>query len=225
MSKTYKDILSELASDVRSFNLDDRISFRYLYSKLNGKLEYFLKLESKSREIAKDPTVWKTINCVELEDSNNTVCGFIDGCNTLKKSKTTLPEAQVLSTGLSLKVFTIDGLTELQIIQSREYKDYITREYKTTKLAYWIENNYLYIPNTDIEAVRITLMPKDPAAVDAANGISSGTGTCSGPLDSTINYPDYLITLAKQEVLKELTGAYKAITEDEKGDLNTNNKK
>jgi hypothetical protein len=41
-------------------------------------------------------------------------------------------------------------------------------------------------------------------------------------LDSEINYPDYLITLAKQETLKEISSVYKRVVEDEKGDNNSN---
>jgi len=222
MSKKVGEIVSELALDIRAMNLDDRVSFRYLYSKFKGKIEYFLKLESKSREILKDVTVWKTITCVELEDVNNTACGYIDNCSTLKRSKVKLPKALSTSYGPIIKVFTIDGKTELGMTKSYEYTDYANREYASTKLAYWLEDDYLYIPNTTIEAVKVMLIPENEADVDAANGTS---GSCTSSLDATVSYPDYLITLAKQEVLKEISGVYKQIVEDEKGDNNTNNKK
>lgn len=222
MSKTVREIVSELASDIRAHNLDDRVSFRYLYSKFKGKVEYFLRLESKSREILKDPSVWKTISCVELEDTSNTTCGYIDGCSTLKKSKTKLPKAMNTSYGPIIKVFTVDGRTEIGITKPHEYSDYTNREYKTKKLAFWIENDYLYLPDTAIEAVKVMLIAEDESAVDAANGTSTG---CSSALDATVSYPDYIIALAKQEVLKEISSVYKQVTEDEKGDDNTNNKK
>lgn len=222
MSKTVREIVSELATDIRAMNLDDRVSFRYLYSKFKGKVEYFLRLESKSREILKDVNVWKTISCVELEDVNNNTCGYIDNCSSLKRSKIKLPKAMNSSYGPIIKVFTIDGRTELSITKSSEYTDYTNREYSSKKIAYWIEDQYLYIPNTTIQAVKVMLIPENEAEVDALN---NSTGGCTSALDATVSYPDYIITLAKQEVLKEISGVYKQIIEDEKGDNNTNIKK
>lgn len=223
MSVKLGQILSELATDIKSINVDDRTSFRYLHSKFLGKIQYFLRLESKSREILKDPNVWKTISCVDLIDVNNNSCGYIDSCNTLKRSKVALPETLVTNSGPVIKVFTIDGRTELSVTKAQEFTDYSNREYASKRLAFWIEDKYLYIPNTTIEAVKVMLIPKDESEVDAANG-STTTG-CTSALDATISYPDYLITLAKQEVLKEISSVYKQITEDERGDNNTNNKK
>lgn len=223
MSVKLGQILSELATDVRAINLDDRISFRYLHSKFMSKIEYFMRLESKNREILKDPSSWKTISCLELEDVNNNSCGYIDTCNTLKRSKIKIPEAVKTNRGPIIKVYTIDNNTEIFMIRAQEYSDYTKRQYGKPKMNYWLEDDYLYIPNTTIEAVKVVLIPKDESEVDAANGDSESS--CSSVLDTNISYPDHLITLAKQEVLKEISSVYKQIVEDEKGDNNTNNKK
>lgn len=221
MAQKLITILSELASDTKAFNLDDRISFRYLYHKFNSKIQYFLRLEAKSREILKDYTLWKKIDCLELIDVASNSCGFIDGCNTLKRSKEKIPEAFNTNYGPIIKLLTI-GVNgeELKLINSSAYSSYITREYNN-KLPYWIENNYIYIPNTNIQILKVLIMPKNPIEVDILNGEAT---KCSKIFDSIVNYPDYLITLAKQEVIKELLNGYKRVIEDEKGDDNTNRK-
>lgn len=218
MAKKLREILSELATDIKSLNIDDRISFRYLHSKFNSKIEYFLRLEARSREILKDASIWKTIEYQELIDVSLNGSGFIDYCNTLKRSKNKIPEAYNTSYGQLIKVFSVDGRSEFTLLKSIDYPDYINREFVPTKGVCWLENKYLFIPNTEIEYVKIVLIPKDSSEVDNLNNCDE----CSLVLDGEVGYPDYLITLAKQEVLKEIANIYKRVVEDEKGDNNSN---
>lgn len=223
MSTTLRDIVSELATDVHAYSLDDRISYRFLAGKFMGKLNYFLRLEAKSREFAKLQNLWQPIDCVELEEVNVGSCGFIDKCTILKRSKCKIPEAFGTNYGLLIKVFTVGVIsTEFKIISNAgEYKDYINRRWAVNLHPAYIENKYLYIPDQDIQSVKILLIPINPFDIDKCNGKLTD---CSNPLDATISYPQYLITLAKKEVLNELAGIYKHIIEDEKGDDNTNQK-
>lgn len=219
MATTLRKIASELALDVKALNLDDRVSFRYLISKFNSKVAYFLRLESRSREFTKDLSIWKSIGCVELEQVSTNQCGFKDDCNTLLKSKIKIPEAYNTPYGLLIKVLTIDGRNKFTQIASNQYKDYTTMRYGGTGLLYWLEEGYIYIPNSEIEGVKVMIIPKEPSAVDAINNSCN----CIYPLDGEVNYSDYLITLAKKEVLNELLPG-KSIVQDEKGNDNTNSK-
>lgn len=221
MAQTLRTIVSELASDVKSFNLDDRISFRYLANKFKDKIAYFLRIESKTREIFKDYSVWVTINCVELEEVASNCCGFIDKCSTLKRTKIKIPKSYSTIYGPIIKIFTVDRSKEFKFIYSGQYKDYITRQYNTHKEVFWIEDNYIFVPNSSIDKIIVMLLPDNPIEVEILNGCKDD---CLSPLDGIITYPDYLITLAKQEALKEISGIYKREIEDEKGDDNTNRK-
>lgn len=222
MAQTLRQIVSDLAQDVRATNADDRVSFRYLANKFRDRFAVFLRVEARSREIFKHTGIWQSINCIELEEVAVTACGNIGHCYTLKRSKTQLPDSYSTNYGLLLKILTIDGLKEFKLIaQSFDYKNYVTREYGNPEPICWIQDKYLYIPNTTIEAVRALTIPKDPTAVAKLNGSCE---VCISPLEAELNYPEYLITLAKEEVLKDLVGVYKRTTEDEKGDDNTNRK-
>ena len=215
-----RQIVSDLALDAKALNIDDRISFRYLANKFRDKLAYFLRLDARSREFVKDLTIWKAIRCVELEDIATNLCDYIDDCNTLKRSKVKIPDAYNTNYGLLIKVFTIDRIKQFTLILSNNLKTYTTGEFISNKLCCWIEDGYLYIPNTDIESVTVLILAKDPSQVDALNNCT----TCNYPLESDLNYSDYLITLAKAEVMKELVGGYKRMVSDEKGDDNNNSK-
>lgn len=218
MAQKLKTILSELATDIKSINADDKTSFRYLHSKFNSKIEYFLRLEARSREILKDKSVWKTIDCQELIDVNANTCGFIDYCKTLKRTKDKIPEAYNTNYGQLVKVLTLDGRSEFTMIKSNEYSDYTNREFKSNKAVFWLEDKYVYVPDTEIQFIKIMLLPKNSSEVEKLNCPDE----CNLVLESEVSYPDYLITLAKQEVLKEISNVYKRTIEDEKADNNTN---
>lgn len=220
--RTLRDIVSELATDAKALNLDDRLSYRFLANKFNGKIQYFLRLEARSREFAKIQNLWKPINCVHLQQVNTGSCGFIDKCSILLRSVDQIPEAFNTNYGLLMKVLTIGVKpVEFKIISnSSEYKDYTTRRWSKPLKACYLENKYLYIPDQDIQSVKILLIPINPFEVDKANGLATG---CSNPLDAEVSYPEYLITLAKKEVLNELLPE-KRIIEDERGDDDTNQK-
>lgn len=216
-----KQIISDIATDLKAVNLDDRLSNRYLISKFRDKIQNFLRQDARSREILKDNSVWKTIKCINLIDVDPNGCECQGGCDTLKRSEIQIPEAYNTNYGLLIKVLLIDGKKEFKPIKSNEYNDYITREYGRNLLVYWIEDKYIFVPNITFDRIKVLILPKDPLQVDKINGVVS---QCVSPIEAEITYPDYLITLAKKEVVGEL-GAAKGIVEDEKGDDNTNVKK
>ncbi len=221
MEITLRDVLSELATDLRARNYDDRISYRYLNSKFKSKLDYFLRLESKSREFLKDYTLWKKIENFELEDYSPSACGLVDECKMLKRSVKELPEILSTSYGKLIKVFSGDDLKDYTFIKSVDYKDYINRPFIVNDRLFWISENRLIIPNINADFVSVYLIPKDDSEIDKLNNKLS---PCSSSLDGTLSYPDYIITLAKQETLKEVMGGYVRMIEDEKGDDNSNSK-
>lgn len=220
MTHTLRDIVSEIATDAKALTLDDNISFRYIVSKFLGKLEYFLRIEARSREFSKTQNLWKPIkDTIYLIDVPVGDACFKDSCNTLKRSECKIPKPLGTSYGLLIKVLSIDRKYEYKAIDSQGIRDYSNREFGKKARAYYLEDDYIYVPNTTVERIRVLLIPKDICSVDKLNGTIS---PCATPLDCVIDYPDYLITLSKQEVIKEIVGGYKREIQDEKGDDNTN---
>ena len=218
---TFRQIISDIIDDLKAINLDDRLSYRFIKSKFSSEMSYFLRLEAKSREFAKLQNLWKPIHCIELIPVSLGECGFVDECSVLMRSKDKIPEAFSTNYGLLLKILTIDGKSTIPLIaNSSEYKDYVNRRWFKNKSVSYIEDGYLYLPDTMLEKVKVLIVPVNPYEVEKANG---STG-CNFALDVEVPYPEYLITLAKRQVLQELSGVTKRVVEDEKGDDNTNKK-
>lgn len=216
MGQTLRQIASDLTLDLKARNIDDHITFRYLVNKFNDKLAYYLRLEGRSRELMRDISIWQPLKCIDLIEVATNSCGYKD-CTILKRSVKKLPEAYVLNYGLMLKILTVDGLITLVPIKSNELSSRTKFEYGGGNLPYWVEDDYLYIPNTEIEVVKGLILPKNPIEVKVFNNPCE----CVYPLDGEITVTDYLIGLAKKEVYMELLQS-KQIVQDEAGNDNTN---
>lgn len=216
---TLKKIVSDLSDDIKALNIDDRFSYRFLASKFKDKIQVFIRQDARSRELLKESNIWKPINCVNLTDANTIDCDCIeDDCQLIKKSVIQIPDAYSTTYGNLIKVFTLDGTQEYKEIHAYQHPDKATREYGSGKY-FWLENGYLFIPNVSYKAVKVLIIAKSPQQIDIINGTVS---KCSTPLDEELNYPAYLITVAKTEVLKELSGVTARVVPDEKPNENQN---
>jgi hypothetical protein len=210
MSQTIREVCSDIINDLKSYNLDDRVSYRYIKNKLFDKVSVFIKQDADSKRLLKLSDLWQPIGCIDLEDVAYSECGDI-GCKTLKRSVQKLPDSYQTGYGNLIKFMTIDYSKEYNVTFPFLYKDITNRPFPSKTKYYWLMNGYLYIPDSDVESVLGFGMLKE-----------SIEGECSKPMDNKFIFPDYILSVAKQETLKELLGSFKQITSDENPNLNNN---
>ncbi len=221
MAQILRQVLSDLSSDINALNIDDRKSFRFLASKFRDKIQVFIRQDMRAREMLRESNIWKPIRYVDLELIDAIDCCIGDTEDlTISRSKIKIPEAYSTTYGNLIKVFTLDEQQEYKEIKGYQYKEQQAREYGNGKY-FWLENGYLFIPATTIKKVKVLIVAKNPLEVDIINKDKS---PCTSPLDAELNYPAYLITVAKQEVLKELAGITTKVVPDEKPNENENEK-
>lgn len=220
MAQTLRQVLSDLSGDIKALNLDDRQSFRFLASKFRDKIQVFIRQDARSRELVSESNIWKSIDCVEFKDVDVIDCCDVNDDTLIKKSKVEIPEAYSTTYGNLIKVFTLDGLIEYKEIKPFEYKDFINRPYSKGKY-FWLSNKHLFVPDATFKAAKVLVIAKNPLEVDILNGKCN---KCTSPLDAELNYPSYLITVAKRAVLDELSGITARTVVDEKPNLNENEK-
>lgn len=219
MPQTLRQIVSDLSNDIKALNVDDHYSYRYLASKFNDAIQIFLRQDAKSREFTNETNNWKPIHCIDLEDVDSIKCCGVSG-EIIKKSLQKIPEAFSTSYGNLIKVFTLDLATEFKQIKSQEYKEFSTREYGNSNY-FWIEQNHIFIPKITYKTVKALIIPKNQLEVDILNKEKT---ICTNPLDVEVNYPNYMITIAKQEVIRVLFSSTLQKVVDENPNLNTNQK-
>lgn len=223
MMETLRKVVSDIATDLRATNLDDRFSFRFLASKFTGRAETILKQDIQDRNLLLINEIWKPLRCIELQDSSFDVCNILyEGEEILKKSKKKIPLTYATKYGNLLKIFNLNTTLEYKEIKPSQYKEIINREFVNKKTKYyWIIDGYIYIPDASTEEVKGLGVFVDSQEADFFNG---DINCCYKPLDSIVTLPKYIIDIAKQDVVNNLIKTNRAITPDENPDLNVNKK-
>jgi len=129
------------------------------------------------------------------------------------KSTKRIPQSFDSNYGSIVKVFTIDGSKEYKQVSFSEYKDIKNREIIDPSVKYfWIDDQYVYIPDSEVEAVSIQGLFERPEEVDKLN--EEKGADCAKPLDQYFPCPEHLLDPVKKDTIIEFARTYKAIVED-----------
>lgn len=214
---TIRKVVSDIINELSAYNLDDRLSYRYVKNRLFDAAAIFVKQDAENRRLFKLSNLWAKPECIDLEEVSFPGC---ESCKTIKRTKVKLPEAYQTSYGLTLKVLNADLSAEYLPTTPSGYSDISAREYESKIGYYWLSDGYLYIPDNDeIDYVMVTGIFKE--GVDVLGQESSD---CKKPLDFVFSFPDYIISLAKTQVINDIIAKHIQIPVDERPDDNTNQK-
>jgi hypothetical protein len=221
--QTVRSAVSDINNELASVDLDSRFSYRFIASKLRGRIENILRQDSTDRNILTISEIWKPLRCIQLEDADSISCSsYYEYCDCLKKSIKKIPSVYTGKYGNFIKIMVLDRSIEFKQIRPFEYKDIKRREFRSKKVQYfWIEEGYMYVPDCTIEEVIGYGIFKDSQEADLFNGDVSA---CYLPLDSTLLVPDYILDVAKQAVVGELAQINKRLVQDNNPNLNSNEK-
>lgn len=226
---TNRQIISDITNDLRALDLDDRVSKKYILSKLRSYASLFIKRDADTRRLLNIAEIWTNIPCVELCEAPLVDCCDIDipQCKTVMKSRKKIPELlQTLYKEL-IQVFNPIYSKEFVATTPQQYKNIISREFVDQRIKYyWLSNGYLIVPDAMVSTVTIRgvfLNPSEALKLNSCLSVDDASN-CVGILDQPFTCPDYLISVVKQETLKDLFNFYKRITVDEEPNLNTNQK-
>jgi hypothetical protein len=139
----------------------------------------------------------------------------IPDCTKVMKSKKKIPETYETFYKELLEVHNSTYAKEFRQITPKEYKNIRLREFQDKRIKYfWLSNGYLIIPDSFVQTITLRGAFVNPAEADK----------CVSLLDQPFVCPDYLVTVVKQETLKDLYNFYKRVVTDESPNLNNNQK-
>jgi len=223
---TNRQIISDIVSDLRASNLDDKVSKRYILNKLRSFAATFIKRDAESRRLMNLTDLWTDVDCVPLCPTPLVDCcnEDIPDCTTVMKSIHKIPDTYETFYGELLEVHNPIYAKEFRQTTPKAYKNIKLREFKDKKIKYyWLSNGYLIIPDSMVQTVTLRGVFADPSAAKKLSECADkNEDKCSGILDQPFVCPDYLVSIVKQETLKDLFGFYKRVTTDENPDLNNN---
>lgn len=219
-----KEIVSEIVNDLRAMQIDDRISERYVLSKLKYFNGLFLKRENDTLRLFYYDNIWTTVECLQMEPIDVVKClgVVIPKITSVMQSILPIPEIYSYKNGPLVKeVMPIDEGIVYQPSTIVDFNKILKREFIGDIRYYWFRNGHLVIPNGP-QAAHFTACFVTQS--DALQLSTCNTLTCPDPMEDEFPCPPHLVSTVKQETLKDLFNFYKRNINDEVPDSDTNNK-
>jgi len=216
MAKSNREFVSLINNSLNAISDDVWVSPKYILDLGKDVLADFLKKESESRRITNASEGWSELDCLKMIQVPINECAELDThlCTTLMRTKDKLPETftgyygNIIKTVASLNFGQFyDPVRSPRVwrdIQNREFQD------KTIKYYFFI-NGYIYIPNSDVESIRVEAYFQNKWEVDAYNkkNCESCKQGCIKPLDYEFVAPEYLLSAVQTEVINKILVRFK----------------
>jgi hypothetical protein len=219
-----------LVSDIRSMHklisTDSSLTDRAIISEVRNNTLLLIKRETNLRKLWATDTIFTTLPCLEMIEVPITeCCGYVDPC-MISRSKFKLPNIAegnyqyviqgvysinaLGGNGNKIKEITINRYTNLLQLNTR----------KNTDIYYMIVNDYLYVTNSDIKAIRLAALfteevPNEllyPSCCCDKDIISQEK--CINPLDKEFPLPGYLEKQVLELTSQKLLSSYFTIKTD-----------
>ena len=222
MSITIRQAISQIQTDLKS-TMDTRIAPRAIWHKYT--LANILKQINETKRVYVSSDIWYKINCIQMQTIPAADCPDIFPLvnEFIAKSTVKLPASYTSAAGDMLRDITsiFPYGKEYTLVTPKEYAKIRKRKFKDPTIGYcFILDDYLYIPDSEVEKVSVTgawINPKEAA-------ILNGEDSCKSILDYNFYCPEYLVKVVHDAVLQDLMGANQRVAKDEDSDLNEHSK-
>lgn len=217
--------VSRVMNELRMLNKDEYFSRRAILKMLEDKISFLLSQKNGEKNLYREENLFSTLKCFELEQVEVVDCDIVEFrlCKTLMKSKHKLPET-ISSKYFNniLSVTSVDWGQVFKPLTLREYSTKNKRKYSNlSQLYYFISDDYLYIPDFEVQAVNIELMTLRLEELVSKSNCSKDD-CCKSYWEYPLIKSDKLAEAAVREVIQELLGTAKNIPKDENPNLDSN---
>lgn len=223
---TGRKLISDIRGTHKILSTDALITDRVIFSEIRNNVLLLVKRDTNLRKLWATDTIFTSIPCLEMtEVPISECCDYVDPC-TIARSKYKLPRISegnyqyviqgvysiniMGGTGKKIKEISINryiNLLKLRIIKKEEY--------------FWISNDYLYITNPLLQAVRLVAffdedVPNYIMYPDCGCGSPKVTNEewCKNPLDKEMSLPGYLEKQVLELTSQKLLSTYFRIKPD-----------
>lgn len=225
--------LRKLVSDIRGthkiLSTDSMITDRVIASEIRNSSLLLIKRETNLRKLWSTDSIFTTIPCLEMIEVPISECSDYVDNNTIARSKYKIPKIAegnyqyviqgvysinaLGGTGKKIKETTVNRYINLLKLPKTKNEDY-----------FWITNEYLYISNPLIEAIRLVAYFEEDVNNDIMFSECNCGDTpnedeyCKNPLDKKFSLPGYLekqvLQLTSETLLKTYFSIKNDITQD-----------
>lgn len=200
---TLRNLVSTVRGSHKLLSTDGMVTDRLIAAEIKTSAFLLLKRETNLRKLWQTDTLFTTINCLEFQEVPiSDCCEYVDDC-TIAKSKFKIPRISEGNYGYLIQgVWSINAMggrgRKLKEITINRYINLLKLPFTKKEEYYWIVNDYLYVTNPFIKAVRMAAFFEE----DVPNNImfaDCNCGTdytdeeyCKNPLDRKFGLPGHL---------------------------------
>lgn len=216
-----REFVSVVRNNLNSVSLDDYISSEHIYWVSISYAKMLIKREADSRKLFKNTSFFTKLPCVEMENTSISECGIDIPCKSMMKSKNKLPNSFLSNFGSLIQVFNNTKDVDFKEISTTRYKNLYNQKYKPRNTKYfWIENGYLYIPDSEIESLIVYGLF---SSAEEVLNFNAEEGDCIKVLDQEFPAPDYMLSTILEATTSQIL-TKKKISPDADSNLNQNDK-
>lgn len=222
------EAISRVVNALRALNRDEHISKRYVLNVLRTKAKLLMLNNMHTHELLKNDNLVREIRCFALKPDDVVRCNVVEfrRCRSVMKSVKKLPEMLGGKYGsFVIGVESIDGehtFSPTTLTRYRLQKDRLHAKYVTDG-SFYVRDGYLYIPDSEVEAVNILLIGIGEEEIQGLSDCKeeSGKVACKSAYEYEFVCPDKLIDLAIKGAIEEIVATWRAILPDENPNLNS----
>jgi hypothetical protein len=200
---TLRSMVSDVRSTHRLLSTDSLITDRAIASEIRNNSLLLIKRETNLRKLWATDTIFTTIPCLEMiEVPISECCNYVDEC-TIARTKLKLPKIAEGNYQYVIQgVYSINAMSgkgkKLKEISVNRYLNLLKLPIIKREDYFWISNDYLYVTNEHIQAIRLvalfeSIVSNDLMYPENCCGIEpSVEDYCMNPLDKEFALPGYL---------------------------------
>jgi hypothetical protein len=224
---TNAEIVGRVINGANALQKDVHLSRRYIIAIAKQKAQAYIAQRWADGTLLGDMDLFTRLTCLELERIDRIECKGeqLPMCEVLMRSKEKLPKMVYSRSGAAiLSVTSIDDRTLFQpttlsamILRRKRAFGYLRRE------LYYVSDEYLYIPDTEVEAVNVVLLAMDKSEAEGLKGCGRDADCeCKSYWDYEFVCPEKLLEYVIGETVNEIAGLRLKVTTDEAADLDSN---
>lgn len=220
---TNEDITSRIINIVKALSKDNRLPRRYVLKTLQNKAKFYISQKLADKSLFRESNLYSQLDCVEMQKIDIYKCDIIEfrSCKKLMRSVKKLPELIYSKYGASiLEVTSLDGEFKFLNVTPAQYRLNKQRIKDGTHQNYfYIKDGYLYLPDSDIMSVSISLITLDLYELEQCSECSKNK--CKSAWDFEFIIPDKLLEVVISETIKEIS-LNRQMQEDQNPNLQDN---
>jgi hypothetical protein len=207
---TIRTFISIIRNSLDSISQDNYISGEMIFNVGVSYATLFTKREADSAKVFKNTSSFKFIDCIKMKEVSAIECtDFKLPCSTIMRSVEKIPTPFLSNYGSLIQVYNLTGEKDYTETNPIAFKSLSKQKYQSKQKGYFfIKNDYLWIPDSEVEAVSAMILSPD---------IKKLTKGCV-LLDEPFPVLDYLESIVIESTVKQLLTS-KNIQRDENANL------